>query len=162
MRSPDQGSPGAIDQPSLRRWPAHLGPSLEELLSLSTASKTSTYLSYLELNTIRIACFFNTQFALFDNRSTSKWPNQSLCSIKTTRRVSVDAVSSNTDHDVTATCVLTSYCTIAHSHANDDAEKEYDRLRDLARAEAAKRSSCFDKVQLRRSLDTHTASSLCD
>lgn len=145
MRGPDQGSPGAIDQPSLRRWPAHLGPSLEVLVSLSTASKTSTY---IELFLIKIACLIDTQFAHFDSWSTSKWPNQSLCSIKTTRRVSVDAVSPDTDHDVTATSVLTSCCTIAHSHANDDAEKEYDRLRDLARAEAAKRSSCFDKVQL--------------
>ncbi len=31
-------------------------------------------------------------------------------------------------------------------HAADDAEAEYDRLRDLARSEAAKRSSCFDRV----------------
>ena len=33
-----------------------------------------------------------------------------------------------------------------HSQSND-AEAEYDRLRDLARQEAAKRSSCFDKVR---------------
>lgn len=36
----------------------------------------------------------------------------------------------------------------AHSHADDNAEREYDRLRDLARAEASKRNSCFDKVRL--------------
>ncbi|PSR94200.1 smr family protein [Coniella lustricola] len=34
----------------------------------------------------------------------------------------------------------------AHPHADDNVEKEYDRLRDLARAEASKRSSCFDRA----------------
>ena len=33
-----------------------------------------------------------------------------------------------------------------HSSSND-AEAEYDRLRDLARAEAQKRNSCFDRVR---------------
>lgn len=28
----------------------------------------------------------------------------------------------------------------------DDNEREYDRLRDLARAEAEKRNACYDKV----------------
>ncbi|KAF3047149.1 hypothetical protein E8E12_011474 [Didymella heteroderae] len=32
------------------------------------------------------------------------------------------------------------------NHSNSDAEAEYDRLRDLARQEAAKRSSCFDRA----------------
>ncbi|KAF9692838.1 hypothetical protein EKO04_009191 [Ascochyta lentis] len=32
------------------------------------------------------------------------------------------------------------------NHSNNDAEAEYDRLRDLARQEAAKRSSCFDRA----------------
>ena len=31
-------------------------------------------------------------------------------------------------------------------HSNSSSEAEYDRLRDLARQEAGKRSSCFDKV----------------
>lgn len=34
-----------------------------------------------------------------------------------------------------------------HSGDDDQVEAEYDRLRDLARAEAAKRSSCFDRVR---------------
>ncbi|KAF3770439.1 DUF1771-domain-containing protein [Cryphonectria parasitica EP155] len=34
----------------------------------------------------------------------------------------------------------------AHTHADSDAEREYDRLRDLARAEASKRSACFDQA----------------
>ena len=34
----------------------------------------------------------------------------------------------------------------ALNHSNSDAEAEYDRLRDLARQEAAKRSSCFDRA----------------
>lgn len=29
----------------------------------------------------------------------------------------------------------------------DDSEREYDRLRDLARAEAEKRNACYDKVR---------------
>ncbi|POR36077.1 Smr domain-containing protein C11H11.03c [Tolypocladium paradoxum] len=32
-----------------------------------------------------------------------------------------------------------------HSGDNDDVEREYDRLRDMARAEADKRNSCFDR-----------------
>ncbi|VUC34260.1 unnamed protein product [Clonostachys rosea] len=32
-----------------------------------------------------------------------------------------------------------------HHSVNDDAEREYDRLRDLARSEAEKRNSCFDR-----------------
>lgn len=45
---------------------------------------------------------------------------------------------------------LTAYgATTAHAHGNDDSEKEYDRLRDLARSEASKRSACFDKVRCR-------------
>ncbi|UNI21401.1 hypothetical protein JDV02_007397 [Purpureocillium takamizusanense] len=32
-----------------------------------------------------------------------------------------------------------------HSGDNDDVEREYDRLRDAARAEAAKRNSCFER-----------------
>ncbi|KAL1593452.1 hypothetical protein SLS59_009332 [Nothophoma quercina] len=32
------------------------------------------------------------------------------------------------------------------NHSNSDAEAEYDRLRDLARQEAAKRGSCFDRA----------------
>lgn len=31
----------------------------------------------------------------------------------------------------------------------DDVEAEYDRLRDLARQEAAKRASCFERVRFR-------------
>jgi DNA-nicking Smr family endonuclease len=34
----------------------------------------------------------------------------------------------------------------ALNHASADTEQEYDRLRDLARQEAAKRSSCFDRA----------------
>ncbi|KAF2197223.1 DUF1771-domain-containing protein, partial [Delitschia confertaspora ATCC 74209] len=34
----------------------------------------------------------------------------------------------------------------ALNHSSSDAEAEYDRLRDLARQEAAKRSSCFDRA----------------
>jgi DNA-nicking Smr family endonuclease len=34
----------------------------------------------------------------------------------------------------------------ALNHASDDAEAEYDRLRDLARQEAKQRSSCFDRA----------------
>ncbi|KAF2122792.1 hypothetical protein BDV96DRAFT_7284 [Lophiotrema nucula] len=34
----------------------------------------------------------------------------------------------------------------ALNHSNSDTEAEYDRLRDLARQEAAKRSSCFDRA----------------
>ncbi|KAK7702078.1 hypothetical protein SLS64_009939 [Diaporthe eres] len=34
----------------------------------------------------------------------------------------------------------------AHHRDDDDTEKEYDRLRDLARAEASKRNSCFDRA----------------
>ncbi|KAF2278736.1 DUF1771-domain-containing protein [Westerdykella ornata] len=33
----------------------------------------------------------------------------------------------------------------AHHSGDDETEREYDRLRDLARQEAAKRSSCFDR-----------------
>jgi len=33
-----------------------------------------------------------------------------------------------------------------HSGDNDDVEREYDRLRDAARAEAAKRNSCYERV----------------
>jgi DNA-nicking Smr family endonuclease len=36
-------------------------------------------------------------------------------------------------------------CT-ALNHSNNDTEAEYDRLRDLARQEAAKRGSCFDRA----------------
>lgn len=38
----------------------------------------------------------------------------------------------------------------AHHRDDDDTEREYDRLRDLARAEASKRNSCFDRVRRRR------------
>lgn len=37
---------------------------------------------------------------------------------------------------------------IAFNHnQSQEAEQEYDRLRDLARQEAGKRSSCFDRVR---------------
>lgn len=36
--------------------------------------------------------------------------------------------------------------TALHSADNDDAEREYDRLRDLARSEAEKRGQCFERV----------------
>lgn len=36
--------------------------------------------------------------------------------------------------------------TTALNHSSNDTEAEYDRLRDLARQEAAKRSSCFDRA----------------
>lgn len=40
----------------------------------------------------------------------------------------------------------------AFNHSsNNDAEAEYDRLRDLAREEAQKRNSCFDRVRALRS-----------
>lgn len=40
-------------------------------------------------------------------------------------------------------------CAIAFNHtANNDAEAEYDRLRDQAREEASKRNSCFDRVSI--------------
>ncbi|KAI9372586.1 hypothetical protein BJX61DRAFT_506488 [Aspergillus egyptiacus] len=35
----------------------------------------------------------------------------------------------------------------AFNHENNDAEAEYDRLRDLARQEAAKRGDCFQRSQ---------------
>jgi hypothetical protein len=39
------------------------------------------------------------------------------------------------------------YLSAAFNHSpNNDAEAEYDRLRDLARQAASKRSSCFDRV----------------
>lgn len=37
--------------------------------------------------------------------------------------------------------------TALHSGDNDQVEREYDRLRDMARAEAEKRGSCFDRVR---------------
>ena len=39
--------------------------------------------------------------------------------------------------------------TALHSGDDDDTEREYDRLRDLARAEADKRGSCLQRVRAR-------------
>lgn len=44
-----------------------------------------------------------------------------------------------------APCATDRY-TAALNHSSTDTEAEYDRLRDLARQEAAKRSSCFDRA----------------
>lgn len=37
-------------------------------------------------------------------------------------------------------------CAAFNHEQSGDAEAEYDRLRDLARQEASKRNSCFDRV----------------
>lgn len=39
-------------------------------------------------------------------------------------------------------------CLAVHHTSGNDAEAEYDRLRDLARQEGSKRSSCFDRVRV--------------
>lgn len=45
--------------------------------------------------------------------------------------------------------IIYSYLSLAFSHNDgDDAEAEYDRLRDLARREADKKKGCFDRVCL--------------
>ena len=37
-------------------------------------------------------------------------------------------------------------CAAFHAGDDDDTEREYDRLRDLAHAEGAKRNECYEKV----------------
>lgn len=102
----------------------------------------------------------NTKGALLvlKYRLPSTWLNPSPCTNSITRRVWVDAVSScisssepwSIPDDVTATLTCRCAQTIAYAHHNhadsDDTEREYDRLRDLARSEASKRNSCFERV----------------
>ena len=45
-----------------------------------------------------------------------------------------------------AIAIANSLCAAFHAGDDDDTEREYDRLRDLAHAEGSKRNECYEKV----------------
>lgn len=134
-----RASPEVTTSPNLHRHLSKAPTQRDEPLRANWAAPRSD-----QVPSPAPAALVQSQIGL-DDKSRSQWRSQCTERAVAVCRHSLDILCDAT----TANGQLTNPCYLAFNRGDDDdVEREYDRLRDLARAEAQKRNSCFERVRL--------------